>query len=281
MRSALFAFLLLFSLNIFATSTDTDEEHLFVVSGVVINSGTSKKIEKFVEMIEKKSGYKLKPFYVNSYDRLSETLRNNPDALAWTCGSVYVQDHIQDRQQLVAIPLFNNMPTYSSYIVARKDDTRKKLTEFKAASFAYSDIRSNSAYLSFGILLKKRGFDIKDFFRVKVHTGTHERSIESVYKGVADIAAIDEYIWVEYLKTQPYLSKGLHVIEKNGPFPFTPIVAGSGVNRQTLQKVQNSLINMNKTELQNFKNDFNMDGFILKDSSFYEPIKQMLTEISE
>lgn len=232
-------------------------------------------------MIENKSGYKLKPFYVNSYSRLSQTLRNNPDAIAWTCGAPYVEDSIQNKQQLVAVPLFKGVPTYSSFIIARKDDKRKKLKDFKNSTFAYSDRRSNSGYLAPSILLKKNGFDINDFFRVKVLAGTHERSIESVYKGLADVAAIDEYVWIEYLKMKPYLGNDLHVIQKTGPFPFTPIVAGSNVKKEVLLKIQNSLINMNKSELQTFKTDFNMDGFVHKDKSFYDPIRKMLKLVNE
>jgi len=279
MRNMLVAFLLVFQINSFAKSAV--DEHLFVISGVVVNSGASKKIENFVQMIENKSGYKLKPFYVDSYARLSETLHNNPESIAWTCGAPFVEDSIYDKQQLVAVPLFNGVPKYSSFIIARKDDKRKKLIDFKNSTFAYSDRRSNSGYLAPSILLKNSGFDIIDFFRVKVLAGTHERSIESVYKGLADVAAIDEYVWVEYLKAKPYLLKALHVIEKTGPFPFTPIVAGSSVNKEVLQKIQDSLVNMSQAELKTFKTDFNMDGFVRKEKSFYDPIKKMLEQVSK
>jgi len=279
MKLALLTFLIVFYTSSFAESSD--ERHLFVISGVIVNSGASKKIERFVEMIEKRSGYRLKPFYVNSYDRLSETLRHHPDAIAWSCGATFVQDRIKDKQQLVAVPLFNGSPTYGSVIIARKDNSRKSISDFDDGVFAYSDLRSNSGYLSLAIFLKKHGFDIKKFFRLKILTGTHERSIESVYKGLADIAAIDEYIWIEYLRIKPYLAKELHVIKKLGPFPFTPIVAGAGVKKEVLKKIQNSLVNMQESELKTFKNDFHIDGFVVKDASFYDPIKKMLQNMGE
>jgi len=279
MRYVLLSILIVYSTSSFAESSA--ERHLFVISGVIVNSGASKKVERFVKMIEKKSGYKLKPFYVNSYDRISETLRYHPDAIAWSCGATFVQDKIKDNQQLVAVPLFNGMPIYNSVVIARKDDSRKRIIDFKGGIFAYSDPRSNSGYLSPAMFLKKHGFDVDDFFRLKILTGTHERSIESVYKGLADISAIDEYIWVEYLRTKPYLARELHVIKKLGPFPFTPIVAGSGVEKKVIKKIQNSLVNMEEDELKSFKKDFHMDGFVVKDASFYEPIKKMLQNIGE
>lgn len=264
---------LLFLLSISIVASDIEKKHLFVVSGVVVNSDSGQKVENFVKMIEKKSGYKLKAFYVDSYTRLSEVLRKNPDALAWTCGAPYVQDHIRDAQQLIAVPLFNGVPTYSSYIVSRKSDKGTKLSDFKSRVFVYSDPRSNSGFVAPAKLLKDSGYDINNFFRLKIHAGIHEKSIEAIYRGVADVGAIDEYVWVEYIRTRPQLSEKLHVIQKIGPFPFTPIVAGKNVDKGTLLKLQKALVNMNKEELDRFKKDFLMDGFVVKNNSFYQVIK--------
>jgi len=254
--------------------TSQKDEHLFVVSGVIVNSDSSQKIENFIQMIEEKSDYSLKPFYVNSYMRLSEVLRQNPDALAWTCGAPYVEDSVKDGQQLVAVPLFNGVPTYSSFIVTRKSEKANKLVDFKGSVFAYSDARSNSGFVAPSALLKKEGFDMKDFFRVKVNTGTHEKSIESIYRGLVDVGAIDEYVWMDYIRTRPHLREKLHVIEKIGPFPFTPIVAGRDVEERVLKNVQKSLVNMNKEELDILKKDFLLDGFVLKRDTFFAPIKE-------
>lgn len=254
-------------------------EQYFVVSGVVVNSDNSEKIEHFINMISSKSGYKLKSYYVDSYTRLSDVLRNNPASLAWTCGAPYVEDSIKDGQQLVAVPLLNKAPTYSSLIVTRKSEKAGKLTDFKSRVFVYSDPRSNSGYVAPAKLLKDHGQDISHFFRVKVLSGTHEKSIESIYRGLADVGAIDEYVWNEYIKIKPEIVKKLHVIQKIGPFPFTPIVAGRDVNKNDIEKIKQALVNMSKTELQKFEKDFSMDGFVIKPASFYDPIKENMKYI--
>ena len=46
----LFTFIFIFHINSFAQSEI--DEHLFVVSGVVVNSGASQKIENFIKMIK-------------------------------------------------------------------------------------------------------------------------------------------------------------------------------------------------------------------------------------
>lgn len=253
-----------------------DDKHLFVISGVIVNSANSEKINNFIKMIERKSNYPLKPFFVDSYSRLSQVLRDNPDSLAWTCGAPYVEDHIKDKQQLIVVPLFNEQPSYSSFIVSRKKAPGSKLLDFKNKVFVYSDPRSNSGYVAPSMLLINQGQDINTFFRVKVKAGSHEKSIEAIYRGLADVGAIDEYIWQTYTASRPRIRDKLHVIEKIGPFPFTPIVAGSAVNQKTINKIQNALVHMNAIELNEFKRNFQMDGFVIKNSQFYQPIKKMM-----
>ena len=275
---ALIASLFFFSLTLCAQDTPADK-HLFVVSGVIVNSQSTKKVNNFVQMIENKTGYPLRPFYVDSYTRLSQTLREHPGALAWTCGAPYVEDSLKDQQQLIAVPLFKGLPTYNSFIVTRVDTGKSELKDFKNKVFSYSDPRSNSGYLAPAIHLKNQGVNIEDFFRLKLYAKTHERSIESIYRGMADVGAIDEYVWIHYTKTRPKILDKLHVIEKIGPFPFTPIVAGKGVDKKMVKKIQTALTQMDDTELKRFKNDFYLDGFVVKRESFYQPIKDMLSRI--
>ncbi|MDF1882992.1 PhnD/SsuA/transferrin family substrate-binding protein [Sulfurimonas sp. SAG-AH-194-C21] len=264
---------LLFSFFFVSSLYASEVEHFFVVSGVVINSGNSKKIENFIQMLEDKSGYKLKPYYVRSYEHLSQVLQDNPDALAWTCGAPYVEDAIKDGQQLIAVPLYKGVPTYSSFIVSRKSDPGKSILDFKSKIFTYSDPRSNSGFVAPASELQKHGYKIGTFFSVEIYAGIHEKSIEAIYRGLADVAAIDEYVWIEYTKTHPHLKEQLHVIQKIGPYAFTPIVAGKDVDKKTIKKLQEALVGMSKVELQTFKNDFNMDGFVIKDKTFFQSIK--------
>ncbi|SFV68196.1 Periplasmic binding protein-related protein [hydrothermal vent metagenome] len=264
---------ILFSLFFLSSLYAKETKHLFVISGVVVNSGNSKKIENFIKMIADKSAYELKPYYVQSYEHLSQTLADYPDALAWTSGATYVEDAVTDGQQLIAVPLYKGVATYRSFIISRKDNPATSLLDFKDKIFTYSDPRSNSGYLIPASVLKKNAYDIDTFFSITINAGIHEKSIEAIYRGLADVAAIDEYVWIEYTRTHPHLKENLHVIEKIGPYAFTPIVAGKDVDQKTIQKLQEALIGMNKVELQTFKNDFNMDGFVVKDKTFFQSIK--------
>ena len=278
LRCWLLAGILLLCLPLHPAQAHKDQSpHPFIVSGVIVNSDAAALIESFAKVLSEAAGYSLRVRFVDSYRALSEALREDTNALGWTCGAPFVEDHQRDGQQLVAIPLFRGQPTYHSLIITRRDRPERTLLDFKGEVFAYSDPRSNSGYVVPAYQLKKAGFDIRNYFRLLLHAGNHERSIEAVATGLADVAAVDEYVWVEYLKAHPEAARELREIERFGPFPFTPIVAGKNVDAETIRKLRQALLSLSRRDAgKQLLASFGLDGFTRKDEDFYRPIADML-----
>ena len=261
--------------------TPLAQSRSFVVSGVLLNQGNNPLMSRFSQWLAKHSGLRLSTRYADSYQSLSDQLRQQPNALAWTCGAPFVEDHVANGQQLVAVPLFKGAPVYHSLVITRRGRQEKSLADFKGQGFAYADPRSNSGYIAPAYALKKNGIDIKTYFRYRMHTGLHEYAIEAVLFGLADVANIDEYVLVEYFKTHPDANKRLAIIERFGPYPFTPIVAAKGVPKETIVRLQRALLGMRENkEGAEILAHFGLDGFVTKDASFYEPIATMLRELN-
>ncbi len=278
--SLLFTILLITGQTHPAQASDNTQQP-FVVSGVIINSQNGNLIERFTQYLSAQSAYPLQLVYVNNYTELSRVLRENPKAVGWTCGMPYVQDSQLDGQQLVAVPLFNNKPSYHSLILTRSDRREKTLADFKDGVLAYPDPRSNSGYLSPRYALFKQGIDINKHFRLLLNTSSHEGSIKAVINNLADVAAVDEYIWHSYLEAHPEANKILHEIERMGPFPFTPIVTGNKVSASDINKLSSALINMkNEAAGKKLLSEFHLDGFVTKKPAFYRPVKNMLKEVN-
>ncbi len=276
----IFCLLMLFVSAVRAKHSDGNSQH-FIVSGVIVNSDNANLIERFVKYISSQSGYLMIPVYVNNYTDLSTAMQANPKAIAWTCGAPYVQDHAVDGQQLVAVPLFNHSPTYYSVILARVGHSEKNLADFKGGVLAYSDPRSNSGFLSPRYALYKQGIKMDSHFRLLLNAGNHEGSIDALLNGLADVAAVDEYIWVAYNKAHPQVKSKLRELNRMGPYPFTPIVAGAKVSQTTINKISAALLGMseNPTGIALLK-EFSFNGFVFKNNDFYKPIKDMLGEVT-
>ena len=249
----------------------------FVISGVVGGSSGSATIRQFVKYLGRKTDLNFKIYYAESYSKLSRIMREQTNSIGWTCGQPYVEDAKRDQQQLVSVPLFHNQPLYHSLIITSVNINEKKLVDFKDRVFVYSDRRSNSGYLAPSVLLKKQGFDIKQHFSLLINSGNHENSIVALLNGLADVAAIDEYIWVEYTRKFPQTLQVLHEIDRSGPYPFTPIVAGKDISLKTVKKLRKTLVNMSDDpQGKEILKRLGLDGFVNKKASFYQPIQQMM-----
>jgi len=251
-------------------------------TGVTLDQGNNPVLSSFTGWLSKKANYPLTPSYKDSYQGVTDYLREHRQCLAWTCGVPFVQDHQKDAQQLIAVPLFRGKPTYHSLVIAKKGRLEKTLLDFKGKAFAYSDLRSNSGFVAPSYALKKQGVDINKHFRLLLHTGSHEGSIDAVLNDLVDVANVDEYIFVEYFKAHPEDEGRLVVLKRFGPFPFTPIVAGSDTPPEVIHRLQQALISMHKDkEGKRILDQLGLDGFVVKPVSFYQPIVDMLEALKQ
>ncbi len=254
--------------------------HAFVVSGVVVNSGNAQRLERFVRVLSESADYPMHVVYASSYTELSNILRDDPDSVGWACGAPFVEDHETYGQQLVAVPLFRGKPLYHSLIITRRGRKEKRLADFKGDVLAYSDIRSNSGFVSPDYALHEQNIDIYHYFRLLINAGSHERSIEAVLSGLADVAAVDEYVWVEYVQAHPDAARKLKVLQSMGPYPFTPIVAGPKVDTGVMKRLQVALTGMKPGARGGVAiSNLGLDGFVTEPASFYRPIAKMLDAI--
>lgn len=279
LKMGVFVFFLLTSSAAW-THAPAPRMHSFVVTGVLLNSGNARLIDLFVRFLSEEAGYPMQVVFASSYTELSNILRDHPDAVGWTCGAPFVEDHRAYGQQLVAVPLFQGKPFYHSLILTRTGRKEKRLADFKGKVLAYSDIRSNSGYVSPDYALHEENIDFSKYFRLMIDAGSHERSIEALLSGLADVAAVDEYVWVQYVRAHPGTAGKLHELERMGPYPFTPVVAGTGVDAATMKRLQDALTRMNADARGKvLLSDLGLDGFVQEPVNFYAPIARMLDVI--
>ena len=65
-----------------------------VLSGVILEQGNNKLSVRFATWLSKQADYPLAVKYAESYRNLSNTLREHPECLAWTCGAPFVEEQL-------------------------------------------------------------------------------------------------------------------------------------------------------------------------------------------
>lgn len=264
----------------YAASEVQQEPCSFAFSGVVLNRGGNPTLTAFNNWLSQHSQYPTNPSYHESYQALSDYLSHHSTCIAWTCSAPFVKALQNNSEQLVAVPLLHGQPLYYSLTITRTNRTETHLADFNNAILAYSDSLSNSGFIAPAYALKKQQIDIKTHFRLLMHTGLHQDTIRAVAAGLADVGNVDSYIYEEFIKQHPDIASKLKVIDRLGPYPFTPIVAGKNIAPETLLRIKQALLGMHKDRQGKvILNQLGLDGFVERPESFYEPVAHMLNEL--
>jgi ABC-type phosphate/phosphonate transport system substrate-binding protein len=152
-----------------------------------------------------------------------------PDlVLSQTCGYPY-RAVLDGKVTLIGTPDFglDHCPPghYQSVLVARADDRRADLTEFKDARFAYNEALSQSGWAAPQNHAASLGFQ----FKPALQTGGHALSALAVIVGRADIASIDAMTWRLLVRNYPAMS-ALKIIDRTEPTPCLPYIAALGAS---------------------------------------------------
>lgn len=168
-----------------------------------------------------------------SQDAEEFSVWRHPDlVLSQTCGMPY-RLWLHDRVTLVGTPdygLEGCAPGYyGSALIARRDDARHDLADFRDARFAYNQTFSQSGFAApYGHL-----FPLGFFFDTRAPTGAHGASARAVADGAADIASLDAVTWRNLQRFEPF-TKGLRVLEWTKPTPGLPLITAKGRNADTV-----------------------------------------------
>ena len=115
---------------------------------------------------------------------------------------------------------------YRSAVVARADDGRTALAEFRGAVLAVNGFDSQSGWGSVRHHVAPLAREGRFFAAVTV-TGAHVDSVEAVAAGRADLAAIDMVTWRHCLRHRP-AARRLRVVLLTEPTPGLPYIAAPG-----------------------------------------------------
>lgn len=157
----------------------------------------------------------------------------SPDLLlAQTCGSPY-RARLHGHVTLIGTPDYGVEECaagyYNSVFIARRDDTRHRLSDFHGTTFAYNDAMSQSGWAAPMVHMAVRGLA----FASHVQSGGHVNSARMVAEGRADIAAIDAVTWAMVTKYDSF-ANSLQVIDRTEPTPGLPFIAAKGADKTAL-----------------------------------------------
>ncbi len=152
--------------------------------------------------------------------------------LSQTCGLPFRQS-LHGKVRLVGTPDYGvaGCPPgyYRSYFIARRDDYRSELADFKSTVFALNGKDSQSGYAAARTHAVNQGF----WFESWLETGSHLLSAKRVAEGAADIASIDAVSWHFISRFEPFAAS-LRILEATEPSPGLPYITSLAYDAEVI-----------------------------------------------
>jgi phosphonate transport system substrate-binding protein len=145
---------------------------------------------------------------------------------------------------------------YRSHVFVRKDGPYKQFSDLRGATFVFNDSQSLSGYHCMRFHIFKNFPQDKPFFGKAIESGGHEKSLNILLNGTADVAAIDvSVVWNLRRKSRTWRRalNSLCPLEDTptlGPYPGQPFVVLSDSCISQREAVRNALCSAGSTQLQ-------------------------------
>jgi len=166
---------------------------------------------------------------------------------------------------------YNGDAVYFSKVLARADETRGRLEEFRGGVLAVNEPKSHSGHNVVGSTLAQREAPVGGFAKVLI-TGGHAESVAAVRSGRADVAAVDSHLLSVLQAADPGIDADLTEIEVLGPSPSQPFTAGPELEPGERDLVRAALVALPPVDLAP-----GLEGvrWVAVDDSDYDVIRQM------
>lgn len=168
---------------------------------------------------------------------------------------------------------YGGQPVYFSDVVVRSDRPLRTWDDLAQTVFCYNDRGSHSGYSRVGYELHQRALDW-GFFRQKLESGSHLRSLDAILTGQADCAALDSTVLDHALRADPILSQKIRIVISLGPSPMPPIAIAQRLGQDMVQTWQAALLQPDAT-LQQQLAQAGIQRFAAVDYGTYEPVLAM------
>lgn len=209
--------------------------------------GDDKDYTNLIKIINKLTGFTIKPIRVTDYNAAVESMRAGRAQIAWFGGKTYIMAaRIANADAFAAgIRKGDKDASYFSYFVVRSDSPYKKLIDLKGRILALNSIGSTSGDLIPQVELKKNGLSIKDFKQVS-YAGSHDACLMAVINNHADVCGMSSRNYDARLKDGLFKEEQVRIIHKSSPVPPPPLAYSKNLPKEVRLKIKKATLEAHK-----------------------------------
>jgi len=188
--------------------------------------------------------------------------------VGWFSPFAYVAAREKIGVKPIATPKVNGKFSYKGYIITKKTNNIRSLSDLKGKHFGYVDPKSASGYLYARHILKSNGLDPDRIFSKVSFMGTHDNVIKAVLNGEIDAGATYNEA-IDLAKAKGLNVSALEIIGETEDIPKDAIAVNPNMPNDIASLLQKAFI-----EFKDFHNlQTPVDGFVASDDRRYNVIR--------
>ncbi len=225
-----------------------DHKFRFAIASMISAEETWITYKKLIDYVASHIGEEASMVLRPSYSDVRILLEEKKVDIALVCTGTYVACSRAATVDLIAVPEFKADLKYRCLFVVNKNSTIDDIADLQDRSFAFTDPESNTGCIVPSWVIRKQGGEPKTYFSKIVYTGSHDRSLYAVAKGLIDGAGVDSLVFYSFIETHPEMKESLRVIWESEPFGAPPVVVPTGSSESMKEQLREIFLSMSQDE---------------------------------
>ena len=248
----------------------------FGFTPVLSESEMREEFQPLMEYLTQSTGIEVTLYIAKNYGDLREQIEAGKVDIGSFSPFAYVDAVTGGKIKIIAQSILDHSAFYKGFIITKKDSGINGLSDLRGKRIAFVDPKSASGYVYPRAMLIEKGFDPDKFFKEIVFAGGHDKVIAAVLDGKVEAGAIYDGA-LSIAKGKGLKTEDLMTIASTEPIPHDAIVVRSNLDDATAQKIQKTLIDLEKSEEGKkviAKSKKKLTGHILADDKTFDVVRR-------
>jgi phosphonate transport system substrate-binding protein len=218
----------------------------FAIASMISVEETWVTYKKLIDYVASHIGVEASIVLRPSYSDVRILLEEKKVDIALVCTGTYIACSRAATIELIAVPEFKNDLKYRCLFVVNKNSAINDIIDLQGRSFAFTDPESNTGCIVPSWVVRKQGKEPKTYFSKIIYTGSHDRSLHALAKGLVDGAGVDSLVFYLFIETHPEMKEFLRVIWESEPFGAPPVVVPTGLSESMKEQLRKIFLTMSQ-----------------------------------
>ncbi|MHC4395885.1 MAG: substrate-binding domain-containing protein [Planctomycetota bacterium] len=225
---------------------EKSDKFRFAIASMISAEETWVTYKQLIDYVASHIGDEASMILRPSYSEVRILLEEKKVDLAFVCTGTYITCSRAATVELIAVPEFKNDLKYRCLFVVNKNSKINDIADLQGRSFAFTDPESNTGCIVPSWVVRKQGNEPKAYFSKIIYTGSHDRSLHAVARGLVDGAGVDSLVFYSFIENHPEMKEYLRIIWESEAFGAPPVVVPIGLPQSMKEQLRKIFLSMSQ-----------------------------------